>query len=111
MAEAKFHFDSINVIFALSCKAGEMIDRGDNTYGGKYVVNPSGGLISKGHPLGATGNVDKLSLLFHGTHVQKSKKNRNPGCVIQRPGSNCPFGSGRATCPSPFRHFCKHRED
>jgi len=36
-------------------KAGEMIDQGDNTYGGKYVVNPSGGLISKGHPLGATG--------------------------------------------------------
>nr|CAH0105187.1 unnamed protein product [Daphnia galeata] len=36
-------------------KAAEMIDRGDNTYGGKYVVNPSGGLISKGHPLGATG--------------------------------------------------------
>ncbi|XP_041659880.1 sterol carrier protein 2 [Cheilinus undulatus] len=36
-------------------KAGELIDRGDNTYGGKYVVNPSGGLISKGHPLGATG--------------------------------------------------------
>ncbi|XP_071952174.1 sterol carrier protein 2-like [Antedon mediterranea] len=36
-------------------EAGNMIDRGDNTYGGKYVVNPSGGLISKGHPLGATG--------------------------------------------------------
>jgi sterol carrier protein 2 len=36
-------------------KAGELIDRGDNTYGGKYVINPSGGLISKGHPLGATG--------------------------------------------------------
>ncbi|TWW72782.1 sterol carrier protein 2 isoform X2 [Takifugu flavidus] len=36
-------------------KAGEMIDRGDNTYGGKFVINPSGGLISKGHPLGATG--------------------------------------------------------
>lgn len=27
----------------------------DNTYGGKFVVNPSGGLLSKGHPLGATG--------------------------------------------------------
>ncbi|KAJ3595223.1 hypothetical protein NHX12_004527 [Muraenolepis orangiensis] len=36
-------------------KAGELIDRGDNTYGGKFVINPSGGLISKGHPLGATG--------------------------------------------------------
>lgn len=35
--------------------AGELVERGDNTYGGKYVVNPSGGLISKGHPLGATG--------------------------------------------------------
>jgi sterol carrier protein 2 len=36
-------------------KAGELVERGDNTYGGKYVINPSGGLISKGHPLGATG--------------------------------------------------------
>merc|ERR1719447_812050 len=36
-------------------EAGDLIDAGDNTYGGKYVVNPSGGLISKGHPLGATG--------------------------------------------------------
>lgn len=36
-------------------KAGECIDRDEFTYGGKVVVNPSGGLISKGHPLGATG--------------------------------------------------------
>ena len=36
-------------------KAAELVEKGDNTYGGKYVVNPSGGLISKGHPLGATG--------------------------------------------------------
>ncbi|KAI9313027.1 thiolase-like protein [Dichotomocladium elegans] len=36
-------------------KAHELIDSADNTYGGKYVINPSGGLISKGHPLGATG--------------------------------------------------------
>ncbi|NNL68156.1 MAG: lipid-transfer protein [Myxococcales bacterium] len=36
-------------------KAGEFIDSGAQTYGGQVVVNPSGGLISKGHPLGATG--------------------------------------------------------
>ena len=36
-------------------EGGKFVDREDNTYGGKYVVNPSGGLISKGHPLGATG--------------------------------------------------------
>lgn len=36
-------------------KAKDLVDANDNTYGGKYVVNPSGGLLSKGHPLGATG--------------------------------------------------------
>ncbi|KZT24695.1 thiolase-like protein [Neolentinus lepideus HHB14362 ss-1] len=40
------------------CPPGEahkLVERGDNTYGGKWVVNPSGGLEAKGHPLGATG--------------------------------------------------------
>jgi sterol carrier protein 2 len=35
--------------------AERFINDGDNTYGGKIVTNPSGGLLSKGHPLGATG--------------------------------------------------------
>ncbi|GLS79616.1 lipid-transfer protein [Paracoccus marinus] len=40
------------------CGEGEgekFVNDGDNTYGGRYVTNPSGGLLSKGHPLGATG--------------------------------------------------------
>lgn len=40
------------------CADGEaerFVEDGDNTYGGKVVTNPSGGLLSKGHPLGATG--------------------------------------------------------
>ena len=40
------------------CKEGEaqkFVHEGDNTFGGKFVTNPSGGLLSKGHPLGATG--------------------------------------------------------
>jgi len=36
-------------------EASRFIADGDHTYGGKVVVNPSGGLMSKGHPLGATG--------------------------------------------------------
>ncbi|MEU4595792.1 lipid-transfer protein [Nocardia sp. NPDC023988] len=36
-------------------EAGRLLDDNQTTYGGKWVVNPSGGLISKGHPLGATG--------------------------------------------------------
>ncbi|WP_432841323.1 lipid-transfer protein [Dactylosporangium sp. CA-092794] len=35
--------------------AEKFIMDGDNTYGGRVVTNPSGGLLSKGHPLGATG--------------------------------------------------------
>jgi acetyl-CoA acetyltransferase len=40
------------------CADGEgekFVEDGDNTYGGAVVTNPSGGLLSKGHPLGATG--------------------------------------------------------
>ena len=38
---------------------------GDNTYGGRYVVNPSGGLLAKGHPLGATGLAQITELTLH----------------------------------------------
>lgn len=46
-------------------KAHELVRRGDITYGGKYVINPSGGLISKGHPLGATGLAQCSELVWH----------------------------------------------
>ncbi|KAK0706876.1 thiolase-like protein [Lasiosphaeria miniovina] len=46
-------------------KAHEMVRRGDITYGGKVVINPSGGLISKGHPLGATGIAQCAELVWH----------------------------------------------
>lgn len=36
-------------------ESGKLVASGATTYGGRWVVNPSGGLISKGHPLGATG--------------------------------------------------------
>lgn len=44
--------------------AEDFIDRADNTYGGKYVINPSGGLMSKGHPLGATGLAQCTELVW-----------------------------------------------
>jgi len=37
---------------------------GDNTYGGQVVANPSGGLLSKGHPLGATGLAQCAELVW-----------------------------------------------
>jgi acetyl-CoA acetyltransferase len=44
--------------------AEKFIWDGDNTYGGKWVVNPSGGLLSKGHPLGATGLAQCTELVW-----------------------------------------------
>jgi acetyl-CoA acyltransferase len=73
MEEADVSIDDVDVIELHDCfsanelityealgmadegKAHELVDNEDTTYGGRWVVNPSGGLISKGHPLGATG--------------------------------------------------------
>ncbi|KAI0809737.1 thiolase-like protein [Xylaria sp. FL0064] len=46
-------------------KAHELVRSGGITYGGKVVINPSGGLISKGHPLGATGIAQCAELVWH----------------------------------------------
>jgi len=49
------------------CNEGEaekFIWDGDNTYGGDFVTNPSGGLLSKGHPLGATGLAQCTELVW-----------------------------------------------
>lgn len=46
-------------------KAHEYVRAGNITYGGKTLVNPSGGLLSKGHPLGATGLAQCAELVWH----------------------------------------------
>jgi len=53
--------------------AEKFILDGDNTYGGKVVTNPSGGLLSKGHPLGATGLAQcyELTQQLRGTAEQR----------------------------------------
>jgi sterol carrier protein 2 len=79
-------------------KAGELIDRGDNTYGGKWVVNPSGGLISKGHPIGATGvaQIVELSNQLRG----KCGKRQVPNCKV---GMQHNIGIGGAVVVGLYR--------
>lgn len=50
-------------------EGGKLVESGATTYGGRWVVNPSGGLLSKGHPLGATGLAQcaELSWQLRGT--------------------------------------------
>ena len=66
------------------CAEGEataFVDAGDNTYGGKVVVNPSGGLMSKGHPIGATGLAQCYELVnqLRGTAEQRQVPNAKIG--------------------------------
>jgi acetyl-CoA acetyltransferase len=46
-------------------EAGRMIDEGETTIGGRIPVAPSGGLLSKGHPLGATGVANIVEVVWH----------------------------------------------
>ncbi|MFH8343562.1 lipid-transfer protein [Streptomyces sp. NPDC018045] len=45
-------------------ESGKLAEDGATTHGGRWVVNPSGGLISKGHPLGATGLAQAAELVW-----------------------------------------------
>jgi len=46
-------------------EAGRMIDEGETMIGGRIPVAPSGGLLSKGHPLGATGVANICEVVWH----------------------------------------------
>jgi len=57
------HYENLGL-----CKdgeAGRMIDEGETTHGGRVPVNVSGGLLSKGHPLGATGVANIYEIVQH----------------------------------------------
>jgi acetyl-CoA acetyltransferase len=68
------------------CKEGEaekFIWDGDNTYGGKFVTNPSGGLLSKGHPLGATGLAQCTELVWHLRGQAEQRQVENARIALQ----------------------------
>ena len=63
--------------------AHHSIDAGDFTYGGKVVVNPSGGLISKGHPLGATGLAQCAELCWQLRHHADKRQVQDAKLALQ----------------------------
>jgi len=68
------------------CKEGEaekFITEGDNTYGGKWVTNPSGGLLSKGHPLGATGLAQCTELVWQLRNQAEKRQVENAKVALQ----------------------------
>jgi sterol carrier protein 2 len=63
--------------------AEKFIWDGDNTYGGKYVTNPSGGLLSKGHPLGATGLAQCTELVWQLRGQAEKRQVENARIALQ----------------------------
>ena len=73
------HYENLGL-----CKdgdAGKMIDEGDVELGGRVPVNVSGGLLSKGHPLGATGiaNIYEVSTHLRGEADKRQVKGARIG--------------------------------
>ncbi|MCB0889448.1 MAG: lipid-transfer protein [Nocardioidaceae bacterium] len=64
-------------------EAAKLIDNDDTTYGGRWVVNPSGGLISKGHPLGATGLAQCAELTWQLRGAANARQVENVNAALQ----------------------------
>jgi len=54
-----------NLMLCGEGEAGKLIDEGATKIGGRIPVNASGGLLSKGHPLGATGVANIVEIVWH----------------------------------------------
>ncbi len=63
--------------------AEKFIQDDDNTYGGKVVTNPSGGLLSKGHPLGATGLAQCTELVWQLRGQAEKRQVENARIALQ----------------------------
>ncbi|NGY06990.1 thiolase family protein [Solimonas terrae] len=90
------HYENLGL--CANGEAGDLIDRGETTLGGRIPVNMSGGLLSKGHPLGATGiaNLYEVTLHLRGnagsrqvhgariglTHVCGGTSGRGSACAV-----------------------------
>ena len=81
-------------------KAGEFIDKGENTYGGRVVCNPSGGLISKGHPLGATGLAQCTELCWQLRGMASKRQVPNLTYALQHN-----LGLGGACCVALYKKY------
>jgi len=79
-------------------QAGKLVENGQVTYGGKWVVNPSGGLISKGHPLGATGLAQCSEICWQ--LRQMCGKRQVPNCKV---GLQHNIGLGGAAVVTMYR--------
>jgi acetyl-CoA acyltransferase len=74
-----------NLFLCGTGEAGKFIDEGGGVHpdlGGKSPVNVSGGLLSKGHPLGATGVANICEVVWHLTQDERAKERQVPNAKV-----------------------------
>jgi acetyl-CoA acetyltransferase len=84
------------------CAAGEgekLVEEGTCTYGGRWVVNPSGGLLSKGHPIGATGLAQCAELVWQLRGQAQKRQVENVQAALQHN-----LGLGGACVVAMYKH-------
>jgi acetyl-CoA acetyltransferase len=84
------------------CGEGEgarFVADGDNSYGGRYVTNPSGGLLSKGHPIGATGLAQCFELVHQLRGTAEARQVEGARVALQHN-----LGLGGACVVTLYRH-------
>jgi acetyl-CoA acyltransferase len=67
----------------ITYEGGRLIDEDAVTFGGRWVVNPSGGLLSKGHPLGATGVAQCAELVWQLNGMAEKRQVENARVALQ----------------------------
>ncbi len=90
------------------------VDDAENTYGGRVVTNPSGGLLSKGHPLGATGLAQCAELVWQLRGTAGERQVEGARLALQHniglggpPSSHC-TSERRAPDETPRPHGHRH---
>ncbi len=84
------------------CGEGEgekLVEDGSCTYGGRWVVNPSGGLLSKGHPIGATGLAQCAELVWQLRGQAQQRQVENVRAALQHN-----LGLGGACVVALYKH-------
>lgn len=87
--------------FTQAGMAEGLVYDGDNTYGGRVVINPSGGLLSKGHPLGATGLAQCAELTWQLRGEADRRQVEGANLALQHNA-----GLGGATVVSLYEKVC-----
>ena len=98
------HYEDLG--FCEPGEGGKLVENGETAIGGRLPVNTGGGLLNRGHPLGATGVAQIVELATNSAAVRASVRWPGP----EPRWRTSPAASTRATSPRRVSPSCKRGE-